>query len=152
MSKISFPSDIPFSMQEMRDEFERMLDRVWHSGLSTAPLDGQDWAPRLDVYDQPDGYYVRVEVPGLRADDIEVSILANVLTIKGTKVMPEHSGEAVRRLRSECRFGSFSRRYELPTSVEDGAISASCKDGVLQIRIPKTPEAQGKSVKIESAD
>ena len=97
MSKIPFPSDIPFSMQEMRDEFERMLDRVWHSGLSTAPLDGQDWAPRLDVYDQPDGYHVRVEVPGLRADDVEVSILGNVLTIKGTKVMPEQSGEAVRR-------------------------------------------------------
>ena len=74
MPSIPLPREIPFSVQEMREEFDRMLDRVWHGGLSTAPLDGQDWAPRLDVYEHPDHYQVRVEIPGLTADDVQVSI------------------------------------------------------------------------------
>ena len=129
-----------------------MLDRVWHGGLSTAPLDGQDWAPRLDVYEHPDHYQVRVEIPGLTADDVEVSILDNVLTVKGTKAMPENVGEDVRRLRSECRYGSFCRRFELPSPAEDASVSATCKHGVLDIRISRATVVKGRSVKVESAD
>ncbi|MFQ5502647.1 MAG: Hsp20/alpha crystallin family protein [Phycisphaerae bacterium] len=151
MSKIPF-SDIPFSVQEVRDEFDRLLDRVWHGGLSTAPLDGQDWAPRLNVYDHQGEYLVRVEIPGMKADDVEVSILDNVLTIKGTKVMPEKPPEGIRRIRSECRFGSFCRNYEFPTAVLDEGVSASCKEGVLRIRVPKSPETQGRAVEIKSED
>lgn len=152
MPIFSFPSDIPTSVQDVRDEFDRLLDRVWHSGLHTAPLDGQDWAPRIDVYEHADVFQVRVEIPGLTAEDVEVSILNGVLIVKGTKAMPEQTGDKIRRLRSECRYGSFCRRYELPAPVRDDAITAACKNGVLNVTVPKAPEAQGHSVKIESAD
>jgi len=152
MPNIPFPTDIPSSVQELRDEFDRLIDRVWHGGLSTAPLDGQDWAPRLDVYEHPDHYQVRVEVPGLRAEDVEVSILNNVLTVEGTKVMPDRPTEEVRRLRSECRFGHFCRKFELPSAAEGADVAATCKYGVLDIKIPRTPQVKGHSVKVESAD
>ena len=150
MPNIPFPSDIPFSLQEMRGEFDRLLDRVWHSGLHTAPLDGQDWAPRLDVFEHSDKYRVRVEISGMTAEDVAVTIQDNILTIKGTKSAPEEPEEGVRRIRAECRYGSFCRHYEFRSPVDDSAVSASCKDGLLTIEIPKTPQPKGRSVEVET--
>ncbi|MCZ6699498.1 MAG: Hsp20/alpha crystallin family protein [Planctomycetota bacterium] len=152
MPSIPSPRDLPFSVQDMRNEFDRWLDRVWHGGLSSAPLDGQDWAPLFDVIDEKDCFRVRVEVPGLSADDIDVSILDDVLTIKGNKPSERKPGEDLSFLRAECRFGSFCRRFDLPTPVEEDSIRASCRNGVLTIEVPKTPEAMGRSVKIAFED
>ena len=52
----------------------------WHSGISTAPLDGQDWAPTIDVVEDHENYYVQAEIPGLSAEDVDVSILETTLT------------------------------------------------------------------------
>jgi len=150
MANFPFQGDIPVSLQGVRDEFDRLLDRVWHGGLSTAPLDGQDWAPAIDFAETPDSYQVRVEVPGMTAEEIDVSILQNLLTIKGCKKPADTPKEGERRLRSECRFGSFHRRLELPTPVRDGDVTASCRDGVLRLVLPKKAEAKGQSVKVTS--
>ena len=85
MPNIPFARDLPSSMQDVRNEFDRWLDRLWHSGWTTAPLDGQDWAPRVDVVDEADCFRLRAEVPGLTAEDVELSFLDGALTIKGTK-------------------------------------------------------------------
>lgn len=150
MPNIPFPSDLPFSLHNVRKEFDQLLDRVWHVGLTTAPLDGQDWAPSMDVFDEPDRYRVRVEVPGMGAEDIEVSILSNALTIKGCKATYIAPGEEPRMLRSECRYGSFKRKYEFPTDVQDEGVAATCKNGVLELLIPKKPEARGRTVKVSA--
>lgn len=150
MANIPFPSDLPFSLQNMRQEFDRLLDRVWHGGLSTAPLDGQDWAPSLDVIDSPEAFMVRVEVPGMTAEEIDVSILENVLTIKGCKKSAVSLREDQRQLRAECRYGSFCRRIELPSRVQEDFVSATCKAGVLELTLPKRPEARGKSVHVNA--
>lgn len=150
MPNFPFQGDIPMSLQGVRDEFDRLLDRVWHGGLSTAPLDGQDWAPAIDFVETPESYEVRVEVPGLAAEEIDVSILQNVLVIKGCKKPADTPREGERRLRTECRYGSFSRRVELPSPVRDDSVTASCRDGVLRLSLPKQAEAKGHSVKINS--
>ncbi len=152
MPSIPSPRDFPFSVQDIRSEFDRLLDRVWHVGLNTAPLDGQDWAPCLDVHNEPNRYRVRVEIPGIGADDVEVSILDNKLNIKGTKAPPPKAGEDCTLLRSECRYGGFSRTYELPGAVREEDVAASFRNGVLEITIPKTPEVAGRKVKVQSGD
>ncbi|HKQ46566.1 MAG TPA: Hsp20/alpha crystallin family protein [Phycisphaerae bacterium] len=150
MPNIPFPSDLPFSLHNVRKEFDQLLDRVWHVGLTTAPLDGQDWAPSMDVIDEPDRYRVRVEVAGMGAEDIDVTILSNALTIKGCKATNIPPGEEPRMLRSECRYGGFKRKYEFPTDVQEDGVSATCKNGVLELLIPKKPEARGRSVKVSA--
>lgn len=154
MPNIPFPYDFPFSLSDMRSEFDRLLDRVWHAGLNTAPLDGQDWAPLLDVTERPDAFEIRVEVPGVTPTDVDVSILGNVLTVQGNKVAPVPSSPESegRRVRSECRYGAFLRKFEFPAEVEDGTITASCKNGVLNIRVPKKAAAKGRSVKVENQE
>jgi HSP20 family protein len=152
MPDVPFTRGIPFSLQDLRSEFDRMLDRVWHVGLSTAPLDGRDWAPAVDVIEENTGYLVRVEVPGLSAGDVEVSILDKTLTVKGVKPAQVKPEEPPHYLRKECRYGMFCRSYELPAPVESEGVKAACKNGVLEITIPKRPEAQGRPVKVQSQD
>lgn len=152
MPELPLPREIPFSLQDVRDEFDRLVDKVWHGGLQTAPLDGQDWAPRINVIEEPDRYVLHVELPGLTAEDTQVSILDGRVTIRGTKPQASKPSEAGRYLRRECRHGSFCRRFEFPNSVEEDGIAAVYRNGVLDITIPKKPEIQGRPVKIASED
>lgn len=152
MPNIPFPTDFPFSVSDMRREFDRLMDRVWHAGLSTAPLDGQDWAPPLDVVEKFDAFEIRVEVPGVSSAEVDVSILNNVLTVEGRKIPPATPENDGRRVRAECRYGGFSRKFEFPSAVQDDAITASCRNGVLHINVPKLAASKGRSVKVENQD
>lgn len=147
-----FPMEFPFSVQDLRDEFDRLVDRVWHGGITTGPLDGQDWAPRMDVCERTDSFLIRIEVPGVSAEEIDVSILKDTLTIRGTKKAPQEVTEGTRRMRNECRYGDFSRKVELPSAVDEGSVSAVCKDGVLFVRVQKVAQSMGKSVKVTSGE
>lgn len=152
MANFNIPTDFPFSIRDVRNEFDRLLDRVWHAGLTTAPLDGQDWAPVIDVVDEGKSYLVRAEVPGLAAEDVSVSILDNVLSIKGFKPGPVPNGEGRRSLRSECRHGGFLRRYEFPSPVQEEGVAATCRRGILEVTVPKKTVAEGRTIRVNSAD
>ena len=148
MLNLPNPRGFPFSLQDLRSEFDQLMDRVWHAGLTTAPLDGQDWAPTLDVVEEADAYRVYVELPGVPVESVDVSVLGNLLTIRGTKPPPVVKDENRRILRTECRHGAFCRKYELPSAVREESVAASCRNGVLEIVAPKTPEVTGSKVKI----
>ena len=152
MPTYPFRTELPFNFQDVRDEFDRLLDRVWHVGLNTAPLDGQDWAPAMDVIDEGPAYRIRLEASGISADQIDVSIMENTLVVRGCKPAPPKPAEGQRKLRSECRFGSFCRRFEFPAPVSEDAVAATCKNGILEISVPKKPEAKGHTVKIKAEE
>ncbi|MFO0972275.1 MAG: Hsp20/alpha crystallin family protein [Phycisphaerae bacterium] len=141
-----------FSLRDLQGEFDRLVERLWHGGLSTRPLDGMDWAPSMDVIEEPGRFLIRAEVPGMSASDVEVSVLERVVTIKGTKAAPLPGGNAGRRLRSECRYGSFCRTIELPVAVNADRVGAACRNGVLEVEIAKIDAAQPRTVRVESRD
>jgi HSP20 family protein len=97
-------------------------------------------------------YRVRLEVPGMAGDQIDVSILSNVLSVRGTKPAPPKPAEGQRPLRAECRYGSFVRKYEFPSAVNDDGVVAVCKHGVLDLTIPKKPEARGRTINVSACD
>ncbi len=161
MANFPFPSEWPFNVQGVRNEVDRLLDRVWHLGLSTAPLDGQDWAPCLDLFEESDRYVVRAELPGMAAEDVSVEMLGQTLSIRGFKAEPARTGDkpaaggmsaaaACRKLRGECRYGSFARKTDLPGPVNEAGVSATCRNGVLEVSIPKAQSGMGKSVKVSA--
>lgn len=162
MANFPFPSDWPFNVQGVRNEVDRLLDRVWHLGLSTAPLDGQDWAPCLDIFEEADRYIVRAELPGMAAEDVSVEMLGQTLSIRGFKAEPARPSEkptgstggesaaTCRKLRGECRYGSFARKTDLPGPVNEAGVSATCRHGVLEVSIPKAQSGLGKSVKVSA--
>jgi len=107
-------------------------------------------APALDVYEDKQDLIVKVEIPGLSKDDIDLTIEGNTLTIKGEK-KKEHEIKEEDYYRSERVFGSFSRSIELPADVKTDKVNASFKDGVLEVRLPKTEEAKKNIVKVKVA-
>ena len=140
--------DTPLSLSNLQDEMNQLFQRVWHSGLSTGPFDGQKWAPVLDLYELADHYTLFVELPGVDAEQVDVSHVENTLTIRGEKAKPAGASDGKDTLRSECRYGTFCRALDLPADVDVNRLSAKYHAGVLEITVPKSESNRPRSVKI----
>jgi len=144
----------------LRSEIDRLFDdfgRGWPSlggkALSGEPFRG--WRtqmdvklPVVDVVERGDAYVVTAEMPGITEDDIDVSLHDDVLTVKGEKKQEREEKKENYRL-SERSFGSFQRSFRLPDDADAEKIAAHCKDGVLEVSIPKSAKAREKVRKIE---
>jgi HSP20 family protein len=148
---------VPWRMQDVERIFDGWLDdfwsrpfqNIWRPGLRLArPLSVQ--APALDVYEQKDDFIVKAEIPGMAKDEIDISLEGNTLTIKGEKKKEEEVKEQD-YYRCERTFGSFLRTIELPVAVQTDKVSASFKNGVLEVRLPKTAEAKKNVVNVKVA-
>ncbi len=105
----------------------------------------------LDMYETEDTVVVKSTVPGVKPDDIDISISGNTLSISGeTKVEQEVKEENY--IRRERRYGSFSRSVTLPEGVNPDEAEASFEDGVLTLSIPKAPEAKPKVIKVKGKE
>jgi len=141
--------EVQAALGNLQQEMNRMFDRVWHGGVSTRPFDGQEWAPALDLRELDDQFIVYIEIPGVDAGAVDVSHLGQVLTIRGEKKPPTPAGGEAGELRGERRFGSFCRTIELPTGIDGEKISARCRDGVLEITVPKSESSKPKCVRVQ---
>ena len=112
-----------------------IMHRVLHSGFSTGPKP-PDWVPAVDIGEMCDHYEIIVELAGVRADDVEVYTESHHLTITGWRHDPS-SPEKVRLHQMEIEQGQFRRRILLPEGVDEDAIAARYRDGLLRIRVPK---------------
>jgi len=126
-------------MDDLFDGFFRGLDR---------PFAGYKAWPVIDVAEEEDAIIVRAEVPGCKADDIDISVHGNVLTISGEKKLSEEKKEKG-YYHVESTYGSFRRELTLPTDVDQSKIDATCKNGVLSVTLPKAEKARAIKVKIK---
>ena len=137
------------SLRDLQEEINGLFDRVWHGGIRTAPFDGQEWAPAVDVLDEAERFIVRAEVPGLVTADFDVSVSGNVLTIKGSKPSDRREEQQEQYLRAERPFGAFNRSITLPVAVDADGVQATCTKGVLEVSLPKHEGVRPKSVRVE---
>jgi HSP20 family protein len=133
----------------LEDFWARPFPRMWRPGFGQLRAMALA-APALDVYDQKDDLIVKAEIPGLSKEEIDISLEGNMLTIKGEKRKEEEVKEED-YYRSERAYGAFSRSIELPAAVQTDKVNASFKNGVLEIRLPKTEEAKTNVVKVKVA-
>ena len=126
-------------MDDLFDGFFRGLDR---------PFAGYKAWPAIDVAEEEDAIIVRAGVPGCKADDINISVHGNVLTISGEKKLSEEKKEKG-YYHVESTYGTFRREVTLPTDVNQSKVDASYKDGVLSITLPKAEKAKAIKVKIK---
>jgi HSP20 family protein len=126
-------------MDDWFDSFFRGLDRPLRF------LEHRVW-PAIDVAENENAVVVRAEVPGMKPEEIDISVYGNTLTISGEKKeAKEEHGDGFYHV--ESSYGSFRREVLLPTDVEEGKIEAVCKDGVLSITLPKAEK--NKAVKVQ---
>jgi HSP20 family protein len=105
-------------------------------------------SPAVDFYEEKDHIVVKAELPGIDKNNIEVNLADHTLTIKGEKKKAEEVKEK-NYYRSERSYGSFVRTLELPTDVHGDKVKATFKDGILEVRLPRTEEAKRKEVKVK---
>ena len=119
--------------------------------LSTAPSRDSGrfsgWSPALDVFDDKDRLVVKVELPGMKKEEIEISLHDGTLTVSGER-KTEHETKEGQSSRSERYFGKFQRSVTLPTAVDPAKITAAYKDGVLTIDLAKAEEAKPKHIEV----
>ena len=137
------------SLTNLQEEMNRLIERIWHAGVSTRPFDGQEWAPAIDLYEHPDRYVLYAEMPGVNPDSIDLSYLEHSLTIRGEKTKPAGLGEDDRPLRGERRFGAFCRTVELTRDIDADKLSAKYHAGVLEVILPKTETSRTKAIRVE---
>ena len=107
------------------------------------------WAPAADISERKDAYLVAVELPGVKADEVEITFEDGLLTIQGERRFAHDPAEE-KMHRTERFYGAFRRSITLPSHVEADKIEASAQDGVLQIMVPKAPEVQAKRIQVRA--
>jgi len=148
------PTWRPFRELAPFREFEKMrreMDRFWDSFFERGPTKaevGGEFLPALDLAEKDNELVVKCEVPGLEPKDIDISLSDGVLTIRGEKKQEREEKEADYHL-VERSYGTFTRSIQLPKEVQSDKISASYKNGILKINLPKSEEAKKKEVKIK---
>ena len=110
-------------------------------------LSSLSFVPPVDVYEDTQKLSLRMEIPGVRLEDIDVQIENNTLTVRGERrFSSEDKEENFHRI--ERRYGSFARTFNLPQTLETDNVVATCEHGILSIAIPKKPEAKPKQIKV----
>jgi len=132
----------PFQMIDALLRWDPLRGGEW-SGLAAAPA----FAPRFDVKETKDAYVIKADLPGVKEEELDVSLNGNLLTISG-KRDADHREEGDAYFAIERSYGSFARSFTMPESVDGAGVTADLKNGVLAVRIPKKPEAQPRRIAI----
>ncbi|HEY4356420.1 MAG TPA: Hsp20/alpha crystallin family protein [Acidobacteriaceae bacterium] len=110
-------------------------------------LSSMSFIPPVDIYEDGQKLSIRMEIPGVKIEDIDVRVENNTLTVRGERrFTTEDKEENFHRI--ERRYGSFTRTFNLPQTFETENVAASCEDGILTIELPKKAEAKPKQIKV----
>jgi HSP20 family protein len=131
----------------LQDRMNRLFRESFNEDSRDESLMTSSFAPAVDVYEDEHNVTLKIEVPGIDEKDIDVRIENNTLTVHGErKIEKEEKEENYRRV--ERQYGSFTRTFNLPTSVDGEKVSAVYDKGVLKIALPKKAEAKPKQIKV----
>ena len=150
------PSQEPWSpftgMEVLRADIDHLFNRFFGT-MQPANASESLWYPRMDLREHDQEFVLVADLPGMKQDDIHVSVENNILTLQGKREV-EHevqNGQNGYAQYHERAYGSFYRRFTLGTAVDADTITATYTAGVLAVHIPKTPAAQPKRITVQSA-
>ncbi|MFZ0138143.1 MAG: Hsp20/alpha crystallin family protein [Candidatus Sulfotelmatobacter sp.] len=138
----------PFrELSTLQDRINRAFRESYREGGQDESLATSSFAPAVDVYEDEHNVTLKIEVPGIDEKDIDVSLENNTLTVHGErKIEKEEKEENYRRV--ESQYGSFTRTFNLPPTVDSEKVSAIYDKGVLKVTLPKKAEAKPKQIKV----
>jgi HSP20 family protein len=128
-------------------EFDRLFREAFSPALAEGEVSTRTWAPPVDIYENGDSLVLKAELPGINPDDVEIRVEDNTLYLKGERKFEKEVKEQNYH-RVERTYGTFTRTFTLPNSVDADKVNASYKDGVLTLTMPKKEEAKPKTIKI----
>ncbi|PVV05779.1 MAG: heat-shock protein Hsp20 [gamma proteobacterium symbiont of Ctena orbiculata] len=135
------------TMEDWRQEIDRAFHPLLQRDDDTSRVVGGEWAPAVDIKEEDTRYVIRADIPGVKPEDIEVTMENGVLTIRGERKF-EETEERENFKRIERSHGVFYRRFSLPDNTNADAVEATGKDGVIEVIIPKTEGKQPKRIEV----
>jgi HSP20 family protein len=138
-------------MVSLRSAMDRLFEDSFVSPVTwrTIAGNGDGITPPIDVHETPDELVVTAALPGVKADDLEITITGQTLTLRG-ELKADETVERDQYLYRERRYGAFSRSLQLPTRVEGDKADADFADGILTLRIPKAEEVKPRQIRIHA--
>jgi HSP20 family protein len=137
----------PFKdLMALQERMNKLFDETFSRGPQEVGAGG--WSPSVDILEQGDAIILKMEVPEVDQKAIDIKVEGNALTIKGERQL-EAGTKQENYLRLERPYGTFSRSFSLPTTVDVGKVKASHNDGILRIILPKKEETKPKQIKVE---
>lgn len=138
----------PFRVSGIQGEVNRIFDSFFGRPTAVAMGTGERmWAPVLDMYETKDELLLSFELPGVRENDVTLSITGDLLTVKGKRTfdrdVKDESYHQVERV-----YGKFERSVQLPMAVQPDKVQATYRDGMLEVKVPKTEEVKPRAIKI----
>jgi HSP20 family protein len=132
----------------LRDELNSLFELpLWTNFGRPEPL-FTGWSPALDLYENNDNVVAVVELPGMRKEEIEISLHDGMLTVAGERKRESSNGEKAER--TERHIGTFRRSIVLPTRVNANKVNATYRDGILTVTLPKAEEAKPKQIPVRA--
>jgi len=145
------PSKWLSPFERMEEMFESFFRRPFGRPLlPSLPrwFEGMEPSPSIDIFEEGDDVVVKTELPGIDRDNIDIDLTDNAITISGEK-KKEEKVEKKNYYHLERSYGSFSRSFTLPAEVQTDKAKATFKNGLLEVRVPKTEEAKKKTQKVK---
>lgn len=144
-------------LQKINKKEDTMVLERWRPGWDVIPWrpfwwispEERGWTPAIDIFEKDDKFVVKAELPGMKEEDIDVSVVGDTLTIRGEKEA-ETEVEEDDYYRCERSYGSFVRSIPLPSTVNSDKIEANFEDGVLEVSLPKVAEIKPKKVRVSA--
>ncbi|MGE5245020.1 MAG: Hsp20/alpha crystallin family protein [Betaproteobacteria bacterium] len=142
----------PFrEFSQLQDRINRIFSDAYTRGGDEGLLTSGNWAPPVDIYQNGDHELVlKAELPDMTREDIEITVDNGTLTIRGEKKLSDEVKEEQYH-RIERRYGTFSRSFSLPQTVDPNKVSADYRQGVLTVRLPLREEAKPRQIKVDVA-
>jgi HSP20 family protein len=133
-------------LSNLRDELDSLFDIPFLSNFGSQTQLFSGWTPALDLYQSNDNVIAVVELPGMRKEDIDISLHEGMLTVSGER--KQETAETDKAERSERYVGKFRRSISLPSRVDASKVSANYKDGILTVTLPKAEEAKPRKIQV----
>jgi len=138
------------NLASVQDELNRVMEDVFGRSFRAEDSGSVLWHPPVDIEEQPDRYTLHLELPGMRLEDIKITIEDNRLMIRGEKTRTEEQKNATYH-RLERVYGTFERSFALSHAVKSDKIEATYRDGVLEVAVPKAEEAKAREIPVKTA-
>jgi len=144
---------MPFRPIRELDEIRRRFDEdvvrpVMHAVWERIPEEAKSWSPAMDIYEKGDNLVIKIELPGMKQEDIDLYVVEDSLTIKG-KRDPDAGIKEDDYFRSEFAYGNIFRTVDLPYSVDTKNIDAVYEDGLLRVTLQRTAGSKPKKVTVQ---
>jgi HSP20 family protein len=133
-------------LMALQERMNKLFDETFSRGAQD--VDAGAWSPPVDIMEQGDEIIIKMEIAEVDQKSIDIKVEGNALTIKGERQLEEGT-KREDYIRLERPYGTFSRSFSLPTTVDLGKVKASHKNGILRIVLPKKEETKPKQIKVE---